>query len=201
MPQLDVVVAVLAAGTSRRLGRPKQLLHVAGEPQLRRQCRCALDAAVGDVVVILGSNADQHRRVISDLPVDVCINEEWTEGLAATLRRAIGAAQQRRAALLVLPCDQYRIIPEDLCALSEMWRQMPSTACLSRAEGYAGPPAILPLEYHNHVLRLRGDVGARAILFASERPPAEIINPRAMFDLDSPEDATIAEAWNEWRSP
>jgi len=197
MSRLDVVVAVLAAGASRRLGRPKQLLRVAGEPQLRRQCRCALDAAVGDVVVILGSNADQHRRVISDLPVDVCVNEEWTEGLAATLRRAIGAAQQRRAALLVLPCDQYRIVPEDLRALSERWRLVPAKACVSRAGCYAGPPAILPIEYHHDVLRLRGDVGARSILFASERPPAELVNPRAAFDLDSPEDATIAESWND----
>ncbi len=80
----DLVVAVLAAGASRRLGRAKQLVPVAGEPLLRRQCRCALDARIGEVVAILGCDDAQHREVIVDLPVEVRVNDEWREGLAAT---------------------------------------------------------------------------------------------------------------------
>src|SRR5216684_1139625 len=80
----DLVVAVLAAGASRRLGRAKQLVPIGGEPLLRRQCRCALSARVGEVLAILGCDEAQHREVIVDLPVDVRVNDEWEEGLAAT---------------------------------------------------------------------------------------------------------------------
>jgi CTP:molybdopterin cytidylyltransferase MocA len=192
----DLVVAVLAAGASRRLGRAKQLVPIGGEPLLRRQCRCALDARIGEVVAILGCDDAQHREVIVDLPVEVRVNNEWQEGLAATLRSAVRAAKERQAALLVLLCDQYRIIPDDLRTLYNHWRWTPSIACVSRWGGYAGPPAILPIHYFDHVLRLRGDIGARSLLSDVHRPcPDEIPNPRAAFDLDSPEEMRIAREW------
>jgi CTP:molybdopterin cytidylyltransferase MocA len=192
----DLVVAVLAAGASRRLGRAKQLVPIGGEQLLRRQCRCALSARVGEVLAILGCDEAQHREVIVDLPVDVRVNDEWEEGLAATLRSAVRAAKERQAALLVLPCDQYRIIPHDLRTLYDHWRWAPCIPCASRWAHYAGPPAILPIHYHDYVLGLRGDIGARSLLYHSRRPrPDEIANPRAAFDLDSPEDMRTAEAW------
>jgi CTP:molybdopterin cytidylyltransferase MocA len=191
----DLLVAVLAAGASRRLGRAKQLVPIGGEPLLRRQCRCALNARVGDVVAILGFDA-RHREVIADLPVEVRVNNEWQEGMAATLRCAVRAAKERHAALLVLQCDQYRVIPDHLRALYDTWRWTPGIACVSRWGHYAGPPAILPIGYHDEVLRLRGDVGARSVLYARHHSrPDEIPNPHATFDLDSPKEMQVAEEW------
>jgi CTP:molybdopterin cytidylyltransferase MocA len=77
---------------------------------------------------------------------------------------------------------------------------MPSIACVSRWGRYAGPPAILPIHYHDHVLRLRGDIGARSLLYDRHRPsPDEILNPRAAFDLDSPEEMRIAKEWTAFQ--
>lgn len=192
----DLVVAVLAAGASRRLGRPKQLVTLDGEPLLRRQCRCALAAGLGDVTVILGYNAAQHRLAIQDLPVEVRVNGNWSQGLGATLRCAVRVAQLRRAALLVFPCDLYRVTAADLRELRNRWQQSPSNACVSRAGDHAGPPAILPVAYHERILALQGDVGARAILFQPAGPrPEEVVNPRAFFDLDCSDDVRVAAAW------
>jgi CTP:molybdopterin cytidylyltransferase MocA len=191
----DLLVVILAAGASRRLGRSKQLVSIGGEVLLRRQCRCALDAGVGPVLVVLGHDADRHKRVVADLQLDVRVNDEWQEGIAATLRLAVGVAIARRAALLVFPCDQYRITPNDLRTLRDRWRLAPTVACLSRCGEYAGPPAILPIAYHERALSLRGDTGARALLYGQGRlQPAEVVNPRAPYDLDSPQDLTVAQA-------
>jgi CTP:molybdopterin cytidylyltransferase MocA len=191
----DLIVVILAAGASRRLGRAKQMVTIGGVPLLRRQCLCAFGADVGPVVVILGSGIDRHRAAIADLPVDVRINDEWTEGLASSLRCAARVGQERHAALLILPCDQYRIVPGDLRALADGWRLAPLTPHASRWDDYAGPPAILPVEYHQQLLELRGDVGARVLLRNPHRYPVEVVNPRAAFDLDTPADVTAAEAW------
>jgi CTP:molybdopterin cytidylyltransferase MocA len=97
--------------------------------------------------------------------------------------------------LLVLPCDQYRIAPNDLRTLRDTWRLAPTVACVSRWGEYAGPPAILPVAYHEQALSLRGDTGARALLYGPRRPrPAEVVNPRAPHDLDSPRDLVLAQA-------
>jgi molybdenum cofactor cytidylyltransferase len=195
----DVLVVILAAGASLRLGTSKQLVSIAGEPLLRRQCRRALSARVGPVLALLGCEADRHRRVLADLPVEVRVNEEWQEGMAATLRHGVGIAMERRAASLVLPCDQYRITSNDLRTLHAIWRRAPSSACVSRWGDYAGPPVILPIECHDAVRQLHGDIGARAILYDTQRPhPLEVPNVRATYDLDCPEDMAIAQSSTPW---
>ena len=196
----DLLVVILAAGASRRLGSAKQLVSIGGETLLRRQCRCAVDSRVGPVLVVLGHDADRHMPVVADLQVDVRVNDEWQEGIAATLRLAIAVARIRGAALLVLPCDQYRVTPNDLCTLRDTWRLAPTVACLSTWGEYAGPPAILPDAYHEQALSLRGDTGARALLYGQGRPrPAEVVNPHAPYDLDSARDLTIAQALSATR--
>jgi molybdenum cofactor cytidylyltransferase len=195
-----VVVAILAAGASRRLGRPKQLLPIGGEPLLRNQCRCALAADIGDVVAVLGCNAERHRRLIGDLPVELRFNGGWEEGLAASLRCAVRTARSRGAAVLIVPCDQYRVVPDDLRALRDTWLWSPERACVSRGD-YVGPPAIVPVGYHDHLLRLSGDVGARSVLYRSVwQQPGEVINPRAAYDLDCREDVRRAHTWQARRS-
>jgi hypothetical protein len=53
------------------------------------------------------------------------------------------------------------------------------------------------IHYYDDVLRLRGDIGARSLLYdVHRRRPDEIPNPRAIYDLDSPEGMRIAERWS-----
>jgi CTP:molybdopterin cytidylyltransferase MocA len=103
----DLLVVILAAGASHRLGRAKQLVSIGGEPLLRRQCRCALAARVGPVLVMLGWDADQHKRAIADLAVDVRVNDEWQEGIAATLRHAVAGERSWREQCGQICWEQY----------------------------------------------------------------------------------------------
>jgi CTP:molybdopterin cytidylyltransferase MocA len=190
MSEPRLLLAILAAGGSRRLGRPKQLVSIDGVPLVRRQCSVALSANLGPVAVIVGSHGDDVAAAVADLPIAICWNREWQEGLAASLRRAVTAARaDRAAALLVLACDQYRITGNDLRHLHDVWRGGRGVACVSRAGEHVGPPAVLPLECYDQLLSLRGDIGARPVLFDPRRtPPLEIENPRANVDLDCPRD-------------
>ena len=190
MPEDAILVAVLAAGASRRLGTPKQLVSVGGVPLARRQCSVALAANVGPVVIVTGSRAADVAAAVAGLQVDVCVNPDWEEGLATSLRCAVVAARLNRArALLVFACDQYPVTTEDLVGLSSAWRHAGRVACVSRAGDHLGPPAVLPADCYDAVLRLHGDMGARSVLFDADRPhPLEVENPRAKFDLDHPHD-------------
>ncbi len=198
MPESGPLVAILAAGGSRRLGMPKQLVRIGGMPLVRRQCLVALAAEVGPVTVIVGSHGADVAAALSDLPIDICWNHEWQEGMASSLRRAVTAGRvSHAAALLVLACDQYRITACDLRHLRDEWRQGGGRACLSRAGEHLGPPAMLPSECYDQLLRLRGDTGARPVLFDPRRvPPLEVGNPRASFDIDHPDDVEVSRrAW------
>ena len=195
MRNADLVVAVLAAAASRRLGRPKQLAIVDGESLLRGRCRRALAADVGPVIAVLGCEADQCSQVIADLPVEIRRNDDWAEGMSASLRHAADAARAAGAAgLLILMCDQYLVTADDLKTLRDAWVKSPTSSCITRAGQSVGPPVIVPADCYGALQRLRGDRGARSVLYDPRRPrPIEIDNPRAVQDVDSLSDLENAQ--------
>jgi len=80
---------ILAAGASRRLGRPKQLVRLGGESLLRRTVRAAL--ACDPVLVVLGSQAEAMAADLAGLPVIQVLNRDWEEGMASSIRAGIRA--------------------------------------------------------------------------------------------------------------
>jgi CTP:molybdopterin cytidylyltransferase MocA len=187
----SLLVAILAAGASRRLGRPKQLVELSdGEPLIRRQCRVAIEADVGPVLAVLGCEADACVAALGGLPMMIRMNAEWEEGLASSVRVAAQAARDATAAgLLILHGDQYRVSADDLRSLHAAWeRAGESKGCRARDADYAGPPVILPAECLRGASKLDGEEGARGILAALG--PDGVIDvpmPNARFDLDRPE--------------
>ena len=62
-------IVLIAAGESRRLGTPKQLLPWAGHTLLRHAALTALEADLGPVIVVLGSNQVACRAALARLPL------------------------------------------------------------------------------------------------------------------------------------
>ena len=92
------VIVILAAGGSRRLGQPKQLLAVSGEPMIRRVVRSAVESGAEQVVVVLGSSACDCVSAIKQCGVDIVVNPFWESGLAGSLRIGVERAEAAGAA-------------------------------------------------------------------------------------------------------
>src|SRR5688500_14129886 len=179
----QLLIAILAAGASRRLGQPKQLVPLNGHSLIRHQCLTALHAPPAPVAVILGCHHERISLTISDLNIQLILNPGWQEGLASSVRAATRAAITLRAkALLLYHCDQYTITPQDLIRLHQSWISSPNTAHLSRDAAHLGPPAILPARLFPSMLTLKGDTGPRAIL--TNPDILEVPMPSASTDLD-----------------
>jgi CTP:molybdopterin cytidylyltransferase MocA len=186
----DLLVALLAAGASRRLGQPKQLVEINGEPLLRRQCRVALDARLGPVAVVLGHEVDLIASTLAGMPVQICRNPDWQEGIASSVRTAVHAAREREASgVLLVQADQYRITAEDLQTITGAWEQGGGIkACRACFGDYLGPPVILTKTLFDDALRLTGDEGARKLLARLDRDLLiDVETPNASYDLDTPD--------------
>jgi molybdenum cofactor cytidylyltransferase len=176
---------ILAAGASKRLGQPKQLIEIQGEALLHRMARIAAEVC-DPVLVVLGSEAERIKEVLGDLPVLCVRNLDWEEGMASSLRVAVSALPREASAAVFLVCDQPALDRHLLERILQLHREHPGQRIASGYSGVRGIPALLPCRDFDALLELRGDRGARGLLAGEE--VLEVPFPGGELDLDVPED-------------
>ncbi|UXI68455.1 nucleotidyltransferase family protein [Tahibacter amnicola] len=182
-------VVVLAAGRSRRLGRPKQLVRWRGESLVRRACRLALAVQPDDAVLVVGHLADAIVREVADLPVRPVRAVHWEEGMGSSLREGVQALHEGCTGVVILLCDQYALPVTHVCDLVETWHRSPLRAVASRYGDCIGVPAVLPRSWLENA-GLSGERGARFLLQERMDQVTPIVCEELANDLDVPEDLT-----------
>jgi molybdenum cofactor cytidylyltransferase len=179
---------LLAAGGSSRLGQPKQLVALEGEPLVRRQARLLLALQPACVVVVTGAVADEVREALHGLDVSCVHNESWEQGMGTSLACGIRAMPERVRGALLLLTDQFRIVADDLQRLLEAWAGDPLAAVTASWDDQRGPPVVFPRALFDRLSRLQGDSGARAVLKRFRGRQVAVPLPNAAGDLDTPAD-------------
>lgn len=189
--QRRIACIVLAAGGSRRLGFPKQLLRRRARPLLAHALRAARGALPNSpLIVVLGAHVQRLRLVVrrSALQTRVVYNSRWADGLASSLNAGLDAVPARTAAILVMLVDQPDVGRDALLRLLTAWRRRPGRAAAALYAGHPGVPAVLPRSSWHLIRALRGNAGARALLRGNE--VTTVTMPEAELDIDTATDAT-----------
>lgn len=184
-------VLVLAAGASRRLGQPKQLVRLAGRPALHIVVANAAAVAGHAVTVVVGAHAREMTRLLAHSPASVIVNRHWEEGMASSLRLGIACLPPACHAVLVLLGDQVAITADDLKRLIGAWKGEPSMIAASIYAQRVGVPAIFPRLTFSELAELRGDHGARMVLERNNYRLVRVPMANAAIDLDTPEDLAL----------
>lgn len=164
---LQCGLVLLAAGGSERMGRPKQLLPVNGQPLIRRMVESVLAAPLRPVVVVLGGAAEQVRPAIEGLPVSMAVNPAWREGLSSSLRVGIERALEEAPDLdgiAVVLADQPYLPPGHLEQMRAGLGRKGCTAVVSETNGRKVPPMLFASSWFAKLRSLQGDRGARDLL-------------------------------------
>ncbi len=182
---------LLAAGASRRLGRPKQTVLIDGEPLVARMAGMALATDPRALVVSLGAQADLVRQALGDAGDDprvrCIVAADWALGMGASLRSGLDALPDDCDAALVLLCDQPALTVAHLERLLAAWRVDPARASASTYAGVPGVPAVLPRTWWPSI-DAGSDRGARDLLRARTAEISTITAAGLERDLDTPID-------------
>jgi len=193
----SIAAIVLAAGASRRLGQPKQLLLHGGETLLARAIRLAGEAGAAPVLTVLGANFEIIRASVALNQTVLVINDKWQQGIATSIHaglKALDVVAPKAKGALILSCDQSRLTATHLTDLIETFAAQPEPSIA--ASGYAGVlgiPAVFPHLSFTHLRALRGDKGARALLVKPPCPLIAVALPGGEIDIDTPADLTQLE--------
>ncbi len=166
---MAVSAVVLAAGLSSRFvdaGQHKLVALLDGTPVVRLSVSAALDARIGDVVVVTGAGAPGVEQALTGLDVRLVHEPAFADGMATSLRRGIGAAAPGTEAVVVALGDQPFVRPEAYQRLVRAWRDTAASIVVPRYADHPGPshPILLSAVVFDELLALRGDTGARQVI-------------------------------------
>jgi molybdenum cofactor cytidylyltransferase len=182
-------IVILAAGGSRRLGQPKQLLSVLGEPLLRRVVRMAGEVSPDHLIVVLGSSAYDCVPVIKDYGVDIVVNPFWESGLAGSIRIGVERAEEQGAdSILLLLSDQPWLNSEVIRRFLDRINGKTDVIISARYDGILGAPMMFGSDWFPQLKNLEGDQGARNLV-SKETDRVEVIDwSEGALDVDTPDD-------------
>jgi molybdenum cofactor cytidylyltransferase len=182
---------ILAAGSSSRMGSPKQILPFRGTSLLRRSALAALDAGCFPVIVVTGAYAELSRRELDGLDVRDVLNPRWETGMASSivagLEGLLGADPEAAAAVILL-CDQPHVTAGVISGLTAAHRVTRRPVIASTYGGSFGVPALFSRPLFAELARLEGGAGAKQVIerYASE---AHFLPFRGgEVDVDTPDD-------------
>ena len=192
----QVGAVVLAAGESKRLGTPKQLLAWGEDTLLGHVVDTVLASQADPVVVVLGHQADACRAALGDRPVKVVINSDWAQGQSSSLQAGLAALPAGVSAALFPLVDQPGVTSAVIDALIERHRATLAPVIWPEHHGQRGNPVLFDRINFPQLVRLSGDTGGRPVLRAHAKRAERVMvsDPGVLFDIDTPNDYAKAKS-------
>lgn len=186
----NITVAVLAAGSSSRMGHHKLLLPIGGKPLVAWAVMAACASHANDVLVVVGRDAAAVQAALPPGRYRMLVNADFERGQGSSLALAVSSAPPHSAGLLVLLADQPFMDSESVDRVLVAAQREPDRIILGGVAGQAGHPVYLPRRVFAEARANTADRGARDII-AAEHAHTRIeplANDLAHFDVDTVED-------------
>jgi molybdenum cofactor cytidylyltransferase len=185
---------VLAAGGSKRLGAPKQLLPYRGRTLLDHVLATARACDFDQLLCVIGGAADHIRENVDLSGAQIVENRHFGEGCSSSIAVALKAIDPRADVLVLMLGDQPGVTPQSVNALLAGRRNSPYAACAY--EDGRGHPLAFARSTFKDLEALHGDKGVWKLLDRHSDQLVDVPAPgRIPRDVDTDEDyrAVLAE--------
>lgn len=180
-------ILILAAGASRRLGSPKQLVAYNDSNLLNHVIRKARKSNFDNVLVVLGS---EHNRILKSAEsVDYVINENWSEGMGSSISLGVQTLSKLDSkGIMISVCDQPYLTTALFNKILEKAREGEKGIVTSDYGVSNGPPTYFDSKYFDSLIACNGDKGAKKILEDNSSDIIFIKFPKGKIDIDTQDD-------------
>ncbi len=190
-----IVAVILAAGESSRMGRPKALLPFNGRTFIETIIAAFKRSKVGEVVVVVGHNADEMKSHLQHLPVTLLVNPDYKKGQLSSLQVAVryfmaAESTSKIDGMLVHLVDHPYINPVLVDRMIEGFYSSKKLIVLPRYGSRRGHPVLFSASLFRELLEAPLDQGAKAVVNRRRPDTLEIETNDAgvTIDIDTPDE-------------
>lgn len=189
-PTTGIWAIILAAGESKRMGRPKLVMPFGSSTIIGNVISNIPEDHVEGKILVLGAWMDEILEATGGLKVRHCFNEDYKKGMLTSVRCGIKALPEDAKAVLLYTGDQPGIPPEVTELLIRAREETGKGILISVHDGKRGHPILVDKKYFSEINTLDEGIGLREL---SLRHPDDIFEAETgskivLRDIDTPED-------------
>ena len=184
-----VPIILLAAGASKRMGTPKQLLAWNGITLIEHQIKILIKTDQ-KVYVVLGANASEILPFVRPYNVTPIIFEKWNSGMGSSIAFSITYLQKKYNFLqgvLITLVDQPLICLSHYNSLLKKFDPNLEQIVVSVSDkGWNGVPAIFHKKHFQELKNLKGEKGAKNLINSLGNAIVKVAASNLLTDIDTP---------------
>jgi len=142
--EFRVSAVLLAAGSSKRMGCPKQLLALGHKPVIRHCIDNIIAAGIQQIVVVLGAESNGTAAALQGLSVTIVVNEKTGSEMAESVRIGLRALEGPSSGVLICLGDHPLASAETMRAVALTHRESPDDIIIPAYNGRRGHPSLFP---------------------------------------------------------
>lgn len=187
--QEKIALLIVAAGVSKRLGQPKQLVRKNNITLLENSMNTAIESKVGDIFLVLGANADLILKETQITDCQIIINENWQKGMGESIAFGLKkiVALKNYSGVIVSVADQPFLTSTILQKVKEKVSGE-QIIIKSKYEEGSGPPVYFSRHFFEEMTSLTGDDGAKPLVKKYKEQVMSIDFLKGNIDIDKQED-------------
>ena len=181
---------LLAAGTSKRMGQPKQLLRWTNKSLIQFQVETILPTTE-KIYIILGAYAPLIHPLLKNYKVELIQFNQWEKGMGNSLAYGIQKilhSNPKIEGILVSLIDQPLVTNSHYLNMRATFKKGKNQIIASESDsGWSGVPVLFDAYYFDELQKLSGEEGAKLILKKNKANTILINAGNTLIDMDTPE--------------
>jgi len=187
---------ILAAGESKRMGRPKMLLPWGKTTVIEQVISAYINGRIDDIIVVTGGYKEHVEKILKTHPVRVVHNERYEDGeMLSSLQCGLRSLKPEAEAMLVALGDQPQVQERSVRRVCEAFQESKSPIVVPSYQMRRGHPWLVARPLWDELLKMKSPQSPRDFLngHRDEIQYVEVDDPNILADLDTPED------YQKWR--
>ena len=190
-----ISAVILAAGESKRMGKQnKLLLPVAGEALLVKLIKSVCDSDVGQVIVVIGHEAEKIRRKLNNFPLSFVYNPNFSEGMTTSIKSGVKEVSPDCDGYMICLADMPFINTSEINKLIHAYSQNrikeKRLIVIPVYQGHRGNPVLFSTEFREDILEHKIEYGCKGVIMNNFESVKEIEmdDDSMLLDVDTLED-------------
>ncbi len=183
---------ILAAGQSKRMGKPKLLLPFGEKTIIETVVEKAVRSKVDEVLVVLGSFREKIEQRLGSMPVKTLFNPQYSEGMHTSVQCGFREVPPETRAALVMLGDQPSVTSTTIDRVIEKFDDTKKGIILPVYQNRRGHPILIDLKYREKIKNLNPDIGLRELIHnhPEDISEIEVETSSILQDIDDVDDYT-----------